>query len=369
MNRRRSLAQLTACLRGELPVAPDWAAILALANRALVTAQLYEALARTGAEQSLPNDVHGFLREVLERNRERNRRLSRQLREALQALNDAGIEPILLKGAAVWASSGCGLDFNRILSDLDLLVKPIEVERALDALDKAGFPCAVRFSRQDSHAVATLGRPTDVGLIDLHQRPPGPLGIAQIQDVDFFCTQVSWFGARARVPAPAIQILFLVLHDQFHDGDYWRGGFDLRHLIDIAELSRAPQPVDWLMLDALCKTSLARNVVGTQLLAVDQFLGAAMPPDFIGGRWVRFQHQRHMWQFAYPRFSASLAVVGIATEWTNLLAHRALNEIHRHQALGSKTETRGTMLGRAARKVPSRVRRLRRFLLPRVGKL
>src|SRR5688572_32527646 len=109
MNRRRSLAQLTACLRGELPVTPDWRGILMMANRALVTAQLYEALARTGAVQNLPDDVHRFLLEVSQRNCERNRRLSRQLGEALQALNDAGIEPILLKGAAVWASSRCGL--------------------------------------------------------------------------------------------------------------------------------------------------------------------------------------------------------------------------------------------------------------------
>jgi Uncharacterised nucleotidyltransferase len=369
MNRRKALAQLTGCLRGELPAAPDWAAILMLANRALVTAQLYEALARSGAAPSLPDDVHGFLREVSERNRERNRRLSHQLTEALQALNDAGIEPILLKGAAVWASSGRGLTFNRILSDLDLLVKPVEVERALDALAKAGFPCVARHSWRESHAVATLGRPTDVGHIDLHQRPPGPLGIADIRDVDSFCTQISWFGARARVPAPALQILYLVLHDQFHDGDYWRGGFDLRHLIDIAELSRAPQPVDWLMLDALCKTSLVRNVLRTQLLAVEQFLGAAVPPDFINGRWVRFQHQRHMWQFAYPGISAPLALVGMATEWTNLLAHRALNEIHRREALGPKTVAAGTMLARAASKVSRRATRLRRFFSPRVGKL
>jgi len=368
MNRRRSLAQLITCLRGELPVTPDWRAILTMANRALVTAQLYEALARTGAVQSLPDNVHGFLREVSERNRERNRRLARQLGEALQALNNANIEPILLKGAAVWASSGCGLDFNRIFSDLDLLVNPMEVERALDALVESGFP-VLRYSGKGSHAVATLGRPTDVGVIDLHQRPPGPLGIAQIQDVDFLCTRISWFGGRARVPVPAIQILVLVLHDQFHDGDYWRGGFDLRHLIDIAELSRAPQPVDWLMLDALCKTSLVRNALGTQLLAVEQFLGAAMPPVFTGGRWVRFQHQRHMWQFAYPGFSASLAVVGIVSEWRNLRAHRTLNEIHWREALGLKTEAAGPMLGRAASNVLTRVRRLRRFFSPRVGKL
>lgn len=364
MSRLGSLAQLTSCLRGEVPVAPDWQAILVLANRALVTAQLCRAIAQAGATQLLPEDVRTFLCEVFKRNRERNRRLAAQLGEALRALNDAGIEPVLLKGAAVWASSRRGLEFDRILADLDLLVGPSEVEHALDVLDKAGFPCTARY--QGKHAVAELGRPTDVGFIDLHQRPPGPLGIVQIQNLDSFCTRISWFGSRAMIPSPAIQILFMVLHDQFHDGDYWRGGFVLRHLVDIAELSRALPSVDWLLLDEMCKTSLARNAVGTQLLAAERLLGAAVPLHLTRRRWVRFQHQRHVWQYMYPRLSAPLSLVGVITEWPNLLAYRALNERMRREVPGLEA---GAMRGRLTNRVSSRIRRFRRILSPRAGKL
>lgn len=366
MSRLASLAQLTACLRGEVPAAADWPPILVLAHRALVTAQLYEAIVQAGGAQRLPEDVRTFLGEVFERNRERNRRLSVQLSDALGALNGAGIEPILLKGAAVWASSGRGLEFNRILSDIDLLVEPSEVERALDVLDKAAFPCAARY--HGKHVVAELGRPTDVGFIDLHQRPPGPRGITQIQNLDSVCTQISWFGRRARLPAPAIQILFTVLHDQFHDGDYWRGGFALRHLMDIAELSKAPQPVDWRLLDALCKTSLVRNALGTQLVAAERLVGAVVPPHLVRRNWVRFQHQRHVWQFMYPRLSLALSLVGVVSEWPNLSAHRALNQGGRRETLGAPAET-AAMPGRFIRRTSSRIRRFRRLLSPRTGKL
>ena len=359
MSRFASLAQLTSCLRGEVPDAPDWPAILALANRALVTAQLCAAIAQAGAAQPLPEDVRTFLSEVFKRNRERNRRLAVQLGDALRALNSAGIEPVLLKGAAVWASSGRDLEFDRILADLDLLIRPSEIERALDVLNRAGFLCAARY--QGKHTVAELGRPTDVGFIDLHQRPPGPLGIAQIPNLDSFCTRISWFGTRAAVPVPAVQILFMVLHDQFHDGDYWRGGFVLRHLVDIAELSKAPQSIDWLLLDELCKTSLVRNALGTQLVAAQRFLGAAVPLRLARRRWVRFQHQRHVWQYMYPGLSAPLSLAGVVTEWPNLLAHRALNEPERRQA--------GAPRPRLMRKASSRMRRLRRILSPRAGKL
>mgnify|MGYP003575626796 CR=1 FL=1 len=368
MSRFGAFAQLTSCLRGEVPAAADWPAILELSHRALVTAQLYSALAQVGAVQELPADVRTFLHEVFKRNRERNRRLSMQLSDAVRALNDAGIEPVLLKGAAVWATSGRGLEFDRILTDLDILVKPSEVEHALGAFDKAGFPCAAR--HYGLHSVAEFGRPTDVGFIDLHQRPPGPTRIAQVDNLDSFCTQISWLGTQAKAPAPAIQILFTVLHDQFHDGDYWRGGFVLRHLLDIAELSRAPQSVDWLLLHELCKTSLVRNALGTQLVAAERLVGAAVPELFTRRRWARFQHQRHIWQFMYPSLAVPLSLIAAITESPGLLAHGALNESLRRRAVGMKAEApRAVSGGRLIRKVSSRLRRVRRILTPRPGKL
>ena len=56
---------------------------------------------RQGRIVLLPAEVQAFTGEVLARNRERNRRLFRQLGDALLPLNAAGIEPVLLKGAAV----------------------------------------------------------------------------------------------------------------------------------------------------------------------------------------------------------------------------------------------------------------------------
>jgi hypothetical protein len=160
----------------------------------------------------------------------------------------------------------------------------------------------------------------------------------------------------------------MVLHDQFHDGDYWRGGFVLRHLIDIAELSRAPHAVDWTLLEELCKTSLVRNALGTQLLAAERLLGAAVPLGLARRRWVRFQHQRHIWQFMCPRLSAPLSLIAVVTEWPNLLAHRAFNERQRRAALERETEAAGSMR-RVIRKASGRMRRLKRILSPRAGKL
>src|SRR5262245_46144172 len=104
MNRQSALTQLSSCLQGQVPPNADWMAMLDLANRSLATAQLGAAVMGERAVDHVPDDVRVFLKDVQARNRERNRRLIEQLKDALRALNAVGIEPVLLKGIALWAS-------------------------------------------------------------------------------------------------------------------------------------------------------------------------------------------------------------------------------------------------------------------------
>jgi len=344
-----------------VPKQVDWMAVLELANRSLVTAQLCTALAASGDADAVPEDARVFLHEVRSRNRERNRRLVMQLRDGLRALNRAGIEPVLLKGIALWATRP-DTEFDRILADIDLLIRPSEVERAIDALQRAGLVLTARYPGNDVHVVAEFARPEDVGLIDLHQRPPGPPGVAQIEDLPAYCVPVILDGLRAMRPASAVQIFFLVLHDQFHDGDYWRGGLDLRHLMDIAELSRAHEPVDWTLVERLCGTPLVRNALETQLIAAQRLAGAVIPDRFITRSWTRLQHWRHIMQFSHPRLTFPIAVLGVISEAASLLAHRAENRAGRRRVLGE---------GGGGKRVTAsdRMRRLRHILTSPPGKL
>ena len=330
MNRRVALKQLSTCLQGRVPAQADWMAILALANRSLATAQLYAAL----GSAELPDDVRAFLEDVRTRNRERNRRLVVQLRDALAALNGVGIEPVLLKGIGIWAGQP-GEEFDRILADIDLLVHGSKSIAPSPPCRGLASDLTARHPGNDVHVVAELARPSDVGLIDLHQRPPGPPGHAEIENLAAYCIPIGLDGLRALRPAPAVQIFFLILHDQLHDGDYWRGGFDLRHLVDIASLSRAPEAVDWELLERLCRTALVRNALETQLIAAQRFAGAAIPAGFTERRWTRLQHERHLLQFSHKLLVLPLAVFGAVSEIASLLTHRAENRAGRRRVLGA----------------------------------
>ena len=305
MSKLRQLKALSSLLAGETPRDIDWMSVLALANTALVTPQIYSAARRSGTVSRMPAEVRAFLHEVWVRNRERNRRLFAQLRDATSALNSVGLEPTLLKGAAFWATVGRPAQHDRILTDLDLLVGEQDAAVAVRALQAAGFATIER-GAELTHTVAELGRPQDVGIIDLHIRPPGPEALARAaMAVPGQTLSLSWDGVRAKAPSPALQVFLLVLHDQFQDGGYWRGEFVLRHLLEIAALSRQPGGVDWSVVAGLAQTRLVRNVTDAQLLAAATICGA-LAPKTARRPWVQLQHARLCAQFAWPHLNPIL---------------------------------------------------------------
>ena len=318
MRRLETFRQLSAAIVGPPAPRTDWAGVVDLANLNLVTPQLHAALLRTGALPQLPAQLQAFTAEVSARNRERNRRLFAQLRDAVAALNAAGIKPVLLKGAAVWASLGRPEDFSRMLRDLDLLVEPADAAAAVDALRAAGFAVLAAYDEPWRHVVAELGRPSDVGVIDLHRRPPGPLRCLPPPGNRH---RIEWEGVRALAPEPAAQVFMLALHDQFHEAGYWRGDLSFRHLLDIAAL--APQ-VDWAALDGLAGERLTRRAVAVQVAATERFAGAA--PDWPAARSaaVRLQHLRQLVQFAWPSTIWPLACVAALSEASSLVGRRRL---------------------------------------------
>jgi hypothetical protein len=309
---------LAGCFRGRPPPEHRWPAVLEIANRGLVTARL--ALELNGAPGA-PEAVRAFLDDVVRRNRQRNQTVLGQLGDALRRLNALGIEPVLLKGSAALADGRFAAREGRILCDLDILVRPSETDAALTTLMSEGYRVFRRRQGEAPHAVAELVREGERASIDLHQRPPGPPGMAEIADLRERTSAVEVAGGRARIPDPASQLYLLVLHDQFHDGDYWTGRLNLRHLIDIGDLI-ADGGVDWARLDGLVRTRVVRNALDTELIDAAWLTGASVPGPRAARAWPRLQHRRRRLQIACPGLMLPLAAATGLCEVSNLAAHR-----------------------------------------------
>ena len=131
------------------PSNSDWMAVLELANNTLTTPFLIDLINQS--EQSVPEDVETFVRDIYRRNALRNDRLKAQLEErrrnglrndrlraqleeAVAALNERDVIPVLLKGSAILATAAPERRATRIMADLDILVDPEQVETALQVL-------------------------------------------------------------------------------------------------------------------------------------------------------------------------------------------------------------------------------------------
>ena len=132
-----ALISLCECLRGELPERVEWLSLLGLANQTLTTPSLVRVIDRF--HQRIPEDVCNYVHEIHRRNAARNERLTAQLEEATIALNERGVKPVFLKGAAGLVSASAARRGTRLITDLDLLVDAKQVEAALAALAGIGY--------------------------------------------------------------------------------------------------------------------------------------------------------------------------------------------------------------------------------------
>lgn len=288
-----ALEALIAGLRGHVVVTADWQALIALANHTLLTPALFASLMHSGHSDQLPEEVHRYLRFIYDCNRERNLRLRRQLNEAVVALNQCDIVPVLLKGAVPLFLSTGGRLPDRIMNDLDLAVERGAVEAARACLTNLGY-AEVAFSCEG------MGRPQDVGLLEL--RP--------FQRIDREPPKLaSRRGVRARIPTPQSRALHWIMHDLVKEADYWRGRTDFRHLYDLAQLAEQHEP-DWEKLRASLPNRHTRNAFDTQLLALSHFFGASVPDQCVRRPLVRFQHWRRVFPLYHPFLGVPLRLVG-----------------------------------------------------------
>jgi hypothetical protein len=294
-----TLVRLCRCLGGKASSDLDWLAVLELANNTLTTPFLIDLVDQP--DQSVPEDVRVFVREIYRRNARRNELLRAQLEEAVTALNERDVIPVLLKGAANLATAVPERRATRIMADLDILVAPDQVETALHALADLDYQWHFRAPPDSRKQYTDLKRARDVGMIDLHQSAPGP---------DYFyrpagklldhCKPASVGRGTFYLPTPTFQAFMLIIHDQFQDYDYWVGEIDVRHLVELRDLANAPEGIDWNRLISFASSRLARNAIEKQLIALAELFGVDVPIELRSRFIPRLQFRRLLLQSRFP---------------------------------------------------------------------
>ena len=161
----------------------DWPAVLELSRRHRLMALLHTHLTAV-ADDIVPEAARAALRAQVTENAARNLALARELLEVTQLLESRQIRVLPYKGVTL---SQCiyGSLAVRQMKDMDILVRPEDLDRAVSLLATRGYEPVTRISR----AVVWLGleyqcvltRPTDGTIIELHWSivPRTPLEISE----------------------------------------------------------------------------------------------------------------------------------------------------------------------------------------------
>lgn len=334
----RALLPLCACFRGGVPQGADWSALLALANHTLTTPALIDLV--RSQRTAIPDEVASYIEEIHARNAIRNDRLFAQLEEAVLALNRAGIMPLLVKGAARLATCSPPDRASRLLSDLDLVIRPEEIDATLKALTSIGYIIDRESDPHHPKWYVDLRRAQDVGMIDLHEVLPGEAFLNQTADeMRSQFRPVELGSAHALVPSPELQALVLVLHDQFQDHDYWIASIDLRHLLDLKALFAAPHGLCEDDMTAMASSALARNAYDSQRLLLSRLLDVPWPTRRRQRLVPRIQVWRQLLGARHSAFRACLLPIGLIN-LPDHFARSAITKASAHSRSSSRIGTR-----------------------------
>jgi len=253
----------------------DWPALAAAAERHGILALAFKHL-QAVCPGSVPADALEFLRSRAREQAWRNLGLAEELLSVLDLFAARQVLAIPFKGPAL-ASFAYGDLSLRQFCDLDILIRPRDIEKAYALLVARQYRCDV--VRTAEEIVTLAGYASELVFhrgdvtIELHWRSaPDHFSLALDFDDLFDRRTIGWIGKR-EIAALSNEDLLLALcvHGT---KDAWQR---LVWLADIAEVMRE-RTIDWKLLLGRARGIGANRLLLGALLAARDFLGCTLPP-------------------------------------------------------------------------------------------
>ncbi len=198
------------------------------------------------------------------------------LRRLLEELGTVGVEPIVLKGAAL-AYTAYPDPVWRTMGDIDLLLPHGELERAKDVLRELGYLTQGADAEPDHHHLLPRYAPDWRLGVELHHHllPESNPYLLSLEDCWSRRRTVEIAGVRSDILASVDALHFACLHMGYAHRYRW---FPLRSLTDILAITTSyGQDLDWDLFVSLVRRSQTAGSVYWPLLLGRNWLEAPIP--------------------------------------------------------------------------------------------
>lgn len=257
----------------------DWGLLRRLATRHGVFPLVYQKLKSLEGAR-VPEAEKSEFRLLYLKNVGRNLRLTQRLLELLRLFRENGIEAIPFKGPTLAALAYGNVSLRRFC-DLDILVRPQDVDRISALLISRGFVPRFRFSKLQKwiHRRFTcefgFDHPEENLQLDIHWRFAARYLAPGLAVVDPFLhrRKVRIEDSETETLPADILLLYLCLHGTFH---LWTS---FSHVSDIARVVETGGDWDW---ERLLKKGEETGLVRVLLLGLalaQEFCAVKLPPS------------------------------------------------------------------------------------------
>lgn len=256
----------------------DWLAVIGHAHAHGLEPALGASLVATPVGNAVPVDIADYLRLLYRTNGDRNRTLRRRVIELVTALNERGVQPLLLKGALTLVADPDCDPAARPVADIDFAVRPERRQAAEETLAALGYHSVD--GRQTGHLVGTFRQDGAPAAVRLHH---------ELLDQSYVLSAASVFrrargfrtdnGAVFLVPDVTDRILHALLEAQIHGvGRYYRWQIVLGEVYEFATIVGAHGPrADWNAIDSLLQHHRLVPVLDSYLVAARDLFGLGWP--------------------------------------------------------------------------------------------
>lgn len=250
----------------------DWDYLITAARRNKILPLLYRGLHTTYPE-AVPKPALDQLQEAFDAMSRRNLRLAEELLRLLHLLDTHGIPAIPYKGP-ILAVSAYGDLTHRQFWDMDILVRPQDVQKTKDLLVSQGYQSTLQMSWQ----ITFVHNKCNVE-VDLHWQ------LTQTQftfPLDFdrlwkHLKPVSLVGTTVHTLSPDDSLL---IRCRDAAEDYWQYHWPkLQWICDIAEFIRAYPDLDWGQVIRQADRLKTQGVLFLCLSLTRDLLGATLPEE------------------------------------------------------------------------------------------
>ena len=213
-----------------------------LSSDHLVLPAVYRRLQKTGLSDYIPSELAEHLNEILQLNIKRNEEILQQIEEISAYFNKAGIEPVYLKGTANLLHGLYTDTADRMIGDIDFLVKEKDYFKAAELIKKLGYKQTEVIYFDELNTLTHFPRlfrqdvPAD---IEIHRSPVGNRFTSKFNSDNIFDIKVSIPTIQnCYVTCDEHKLIHTFIHSQLsHKGHSYRIA-SLRDLYDFYLISK-----------------------------------------------------------------------------------------------------------------------------------